>query len=363
VSSILQVQKKKMKKRSKRPAKKNKRRLRGQGPEYIVQSTTVQEESDIQQLGSGFLALSLFIQSAVRVICKITNARSEWVQPPSNWWKEFVRSSAQPHRYHQRTKLLSLKEWSSIGKTWVLLMAYSCAQCRRVQQQFEMQFEAQKKAAEKLAKRFKRLGATCTDALKQSQSLRSAPGMWRSYASKREFLLRRIMSAVDKGNAGCAASLSKRRRNSLHASIDAALLRSMLIGCGGPKPVMAIEPMLTWYQLAEEAGGLHPRSVGTLTKAAESFDERTRPSTSIARHVFTMSHNYLTVSFGLVLWVLLTIAFRFLFLHYVGGRSWNELLSAYRFWEGRLWSIAVLVVAGAPFLFLRWLAPRVGNSR
>lgn len=55
-------------------------------------------------------------------------------------------------------------------------------------------------------------------------------------------------------------------------------------------------------------------------------------------------------------WVVLTLAFEFLFFHYVGGRSWNELLAAYRFWEGRLWSVVVLATAAAPFLAVKWRA-------
>ncbi|MBZ5569738.1 MAG: hypothetical protein LAN64_18070 [Acidobacteriia bacterium] len=57
-------------------------------------------------------------------------------------------------------------------------------------------------------------------------------------------------------------------------------------------------------------------------------------------------------------WLALTLAFEFLFFHYVGGRSWNELFAAYRFWEGRLWSVVVLVVATAPFIVGRLSASK-----
>jgi hypothetical protein len=52
-------------------------------------------------------------------------------------------------------------------------------------------------------------------------------------------------------------------------------------------------------------------------------------------------------------WMALTVAFEFLFFHYVGGRSWSELLANYNPLEGRVW-IAVLVwVAIAPYVFFR----------
>jgi NhaP-type Na+/H+ or K+/H+ antiporter len=55
-------------------------------------------------------------------------------------------------------------------------------------------------------------------------------------------------------------------------------------------------------------------------------------------------------------WLVLTLGFEFLFFHYVGGRTWSELFAAYRFWEGRLWTVVVLVVAIAPFVVGRWKA-------
>jgi NhaP-type Na+/H+ or K+/H+ antiporter len=57
-------------------------------------------------------------------------------------------------------------------------------------------------------------------------------------------------------------------------------------------------------------------------------------------------------------WLVLTLAFEFLLFHYVGGRTWSELFAAYRFWEGRLWTVVVLVVATAPFFTGRWMAAR-----
>lgn len=56
------------------------------------------------------------------------------------------------------------------------------------------------------------------------------------------------------------------------------------------------------------------------------------------------------------LWLVLTLAFEFLFFHFVGKHSWSELCASYRFWEGRLWSVVVLVVALAPFFACKWLS-------
>lgn len=58
------------------------------------------------------------------------------------------------------------------------------------------------------------------------------------------------------------------------------------------------------------------------------------------------------VSIGL-LWVALTVAFEFLFFHYVGGHSWVELLANYNVLKGRVWVFVPIWVAIAPYLFFR----------
>lgn len=57
-----------------------------------------------------------------------------------------------------------------------------------------------------------------------------------------------------------------------------------------------------------------------------------------------------TVGLG---WMLLTVAFEFLFFHYVGGHSWAALLANYRIDQGRLWVLILLWIALAPLLFHR----------
>jgi hypothetical protein len=52
-------------------------------------------------------------------------------------------------------------------------------------------------------------------------------------------------------------------------------------------------------------------------------------------------------------WMALTVAFEFLFFHYVGGHAWPELLENYDIVHGRLWPLILLWVAVAPYVFHR----------
>ena len=52
-------------------------------------------------------------------------------------------------------------------------------------------------------------------------------------------------------------------------------------------------------------------------------------------------------------WMALTMAFEFLFFHYVGGHSWEELLGNYDLARGRLWPLILVWVLIAPYLFYR----------
>lgn len=59
------------------------------------------------------------------------------------------------------------------------------------------------------------------------------------------------------------------------------------------------------------------------------------------------------LSIGLF-WAALTVAFEFIFFHYVGGRSWAELLANYNVLKGRVWVFLVLWIAVAPYVFFRF---------
>ena len=69
-------------------------------------------------------------------------------------------------------------------------------------------------------------------------------------------------------------------------------------------------------------------------------------------HRFPPSSDSHAIFIGL-LWTALTVAFEFLFFHYVGGRSWPELLSNYNIFAGRVWVLLLLWVAVAPYAFHR----------
>ncbi len=58
------------------------------------------------------------------------------------------------------------------------------------------------------------------------------------------------------------------------------------------------------------------------------------------------------ISIGLV-WLGLTVAFEFIFMHYVAGRSWNILLHDYNILAGRVWVAVLIWVTIAPYVFYR----------
>ncbi|NJD25432.1 MAG: hypothetical protein FIB06_08490 [Betaproteobacteria bacterium] len=55
-----------------------------------------------------------------------------------------------------------------------------------------------------------------------------------------------------------------------------------------------------------------------------------------------------------LLWLALTVAFEFLFFHYITGHAWAELRANYDLAAGRLWPLLLLWIAVAPACF-RWL--------
>ena len=58
------------------------------------------------------------------------------------------------------------------------------------------------------------------------------------------------------------------------------------------------------------------------------------------------------MAIGLI-WLGLTVAFEFLFGRFVAGHSWIRLLQDYNILAGRVWSLLLLWVALAPYLFTR----------
>lgn len=54
-------------------------------------------------------------------------------------------------------------------------------------------------------------------------------------------------------------------------------------------------------------------------------------------------------------WLMLTVAFEFLFGHYVAKHSWERLLADYNLMQGRLWVLVLLATLLAPVLCYRLL--------
>lgn len=51
-----------------------------------------------------------------------------------------------------------------------------------------------------------------------------------------------------------------------------------------------------------------------------------------------------------IIWLCLTVAFEFLFGHYVANHPWSRLIQDYNLLSGRLWALVLLAVAAAPYV-------------
>ena len=58
------------------------------------------------------------------------------------------------------------------------------------------------------------------------------------------------------------------------------------------------------------------------------------------------------IAVGLI-WLILTIAFEFIFGHFVVGHSWSKLLADYNIWDGRLWILVLIWTTIAPFVIFK----------
>lgn len=63
------------------------------------------------------------------------------------------------------------------------------------------------------------------------------------------------------------------------------------------------------------------------------------------------------VTVGL-LWLALTMAFEFLFGHYIMGNPWQRLLNDYNIFEGRVWILVLIWITIAPYIFYRLTSKR-----
>lgn len=56
------------------------------------------------------------------------------------------------------------------------------------------------------------------------------------------------------------------------------------------------------------------------------------------------------LTIGLI-WLGLTVAFEFIFGHYIVGHPWSQLLADYNLFAGRVWIFVLIWIAIAPFFF------------
>jgi hypothetical protein len=54
-----------------------------------------------------------------------------------------------------------------------------------------------------------------------------------------------------------------------------------------------------------------------------------------------------------VIWLALTVAFEFLFGHYIMGHPWSRLLHDYNVLEGRVWLLVLIWITLAPYVMYR----------
>jgi hypothetical protein len=68
--------------------------------------------------------------------------------------------------------------------------------------------------------------------------------------------------------------------------------------------------------------------------------------------VFEFASGRQAIAAGLM-WVAMTVGFEFTFGHYVAGHEWSRLLRDYDLSSGRLWSVFLIWLLFAPYIFYR----------
>lgn len=69
-------------------------------------------------------------------------------------------------------------------------------------------------------------------------------------------------------------------------------------------------------------------------------------------HLWRLESSTQAIVIGAI-WLGLTIAFEFIFGHYIAGHSWSRLFDDYNLFAGRVWILVLLWIAIAPWLFYR----------
>ncbi len=54
-----------------------------------------------------------------------------------------------------------------------------------------------------------------------------------------------------------------------------------------------------------------------------------------------------------LIWLGLTVAFEFIFGHYVAGHTWSKLFGDYNIFAGRVWVLVLIWITFAPYIFYR----------
>jgi hypothetical protein len=67
-------------------------------------------------------------------------------------------------------------------------------------------------------------------------------------------------------------------------------------------------------------------------------------------HLWSLESAQQAIAIG-VIWLVLTVLFEFTFGHFVAGHSWRRLLKDYNILAGRVWSVVLIWIAIAPWLF------------
>ena len=64
-----------------------------------------------------------------------------------------------------------------------------------------------------------------------------------------------------------------------------------------------------------------------------------------------------------LLWLAMTASFEFLFFHFVGGKSWTELLADYNVAQGRIWVLVLMTTFFGPPAIHSVLRRRTGDGK
>ncbi|UCH44896.1 MAG: hypothetical protein JSV11_11445 [Nitrospiraceae bacterium] len=71
--------------------------------------------------------------------------------------------------------------------------------------------------------------------------------------------------------------------------------------------------------------------------------------TAIFIHYKNITDSKVLLIIGLA-WVVMTISFEFLFFHYIGGKSWSQLLADYNFMKGRIFLLVLITTLLSPIV-------------